>query len=81
MRLLDLVVIVPIKEPDRIAVSPYEDEEQRRAVHEELYLLLLDEQLAEEVLVVHGDLRTRVAQVLTRIDGPDGQTGHPSKVP
>jgi predicted ATPase len=80
MRLLDLVVIVPIKEPDRIAVSGHEDEEQRRAVHEELSQLLFDEQLAEEVLVVDGDLRTRVAQVLARVDGPDGQTSHPSKV-
>jgi predicted ATPase len=80
MRLLDLVVIVPIDEPDRIPVSPHEDEEQRLAVHEQLYQLLLDEQLAEEVLVVHGDLPTRVAQVLARVDGPDGQTSNPSKL-
>jgi hypothetical protein len=32
MQLLDLVVIVPIEQPDRIAVSPQEHEEQRRAV-------------------------------------------------
>jgi predicted ATPase len=74
MSVLDLVVIVPIEEPDRIVVSPHENEEQRRAVDEELYQLLVDEQLAEEVLVVRGDLRTRVAQVLARIDDPDAPT-------
>jgi predicted ATPase len=68
MRLLDLVVIVPIEQPDRIAVSPQEHEEQRRAVDEELCRLLLDEDLAEEILIVHGDVAARRVQVLARVN-------------
>jgi len=49
-------------------VSSYEDREQRREVNEELYELLFDEDLAEEVLVVHGDVTARVAQVLARLE-------------
>jgi hypothetical protein len=40
--LLDLVVLEPIEEPDRIPVSSHEDLDQRRAVDEELFDLLLD---------------------------------------
>ncbi|MBV8988785.1 MAG: ATP-binding protein [Solirubrobacterales bacterium] len=54
--LLDLVVLVPIEEPDRIPVSSHEDSEQRRAVDERLFELLVQEQLADEVLPVHGDI-------------------------
>ena len=75
--LLDLVVLVPIEEPDRIAVSSHEDREQRRAVDEELFELLLDEGLAEEVLPVHGDVTTRVAQVLRRVNELDRSNSHP----
>jgi hypothetical protein len=52
-------------------VSSHEDLEQRRAVDEELFELLLDEGLAEEVLPVHGDVTTRVAQVLRRVNELD----------
>jgi hypothetical protein len=69
--LLDLVVLVPIEEPDRIAVSSHEDLEQRRAVDEKLSELLLAEGLAAEVIPVHGDVTTRVAQVLRRVNELD----------
>lgn len=69
MRSLDLVVFVPIEERDRIALPSYEDEDHRFAVHEKLEELLVDDALgiAAEVLVVRGDVRTRVEQVLARI--------------
>src|SRR5215469_14218534 len=75
--LLDLVVLVPIEEPDRIAVSSHEDLEQRRAVDEELCELLLDEWLAEQVLPVHGDVTTRLAQVLNRVHELDTSSEPP----
>ena len=77
IRLLDLVVLVPIEEPDRIPVSSHEDLEQRRAVDEELFELLLDEGLAEEVLPVYGDVTTRLAQVLGRVSELDGSSEPP----
>jgi hypothetical protein len=75
--LLDLVVFVPIEEPDRIAVSPHENLEQRRAVDEALFELLLDGGLAQEVLPVHGDVTTRLAQVLTRVNELDRSSEPP----
>ncbi|MFZ0090507.1 MAG: AAA family ATPase [Solirubrobacteraceae bacterium] len=78
---LDLLVLVPIEEPDRVAVSSDEDRAQRREVSEELCELLFDEDLAEEVLVVHGDVTARVAQVLARVDGLAGQASCSSRVP
>ena len=67
MARLDLVVFVPIESPDRIVVSSDDDLELRRAVDEELGQLLLDDELAPDLLVVHGDTSARVAQVLDRI--------------
>jgi hypothetical protein len=75
--LLDLVVLVPIEEPDRILVPSHEDLEQRRAVDEELFELLLDAGLAEEVLPVHGDVTTSVAQVLRRVNELDRSSAPP----
>jgi predicted ATPase len=75
--LLDLVVFVPIEEPDRIAVSSHEDLEQRRSVDETLLELLLDDGLAQEILPVHGDVTTRLAQVLTRVNELDRSSEPP----
>jgi thymidylate kinase len=70
METLDLVVFVPIESPDRIAVPAHEDRAQRRAVHEQLEALLIGEGRAfdVEVLVVEGDVRSRVRQVMARLE-------------
>jgi predicted ATPase len=67
---LDLVVFVPIEEPDRISLARSEDDEQRRAVDEELRGMLLEDRLGLEVDVVEvtGGVQDRVAQVLSRVD-------------
>jgi predicted ATPase len=69
MRTLDLVVFVPVEERDRVPLPAHEDPELRLAVHEKLHELLVDDalRLETEVLTVHGDVRTRVDQVLARI--------------
>jgi thymidylate kinase len=66
---LDLIVFVPIEEVDRIALAQHEDTEPRRAVHDRLRDLLIDQTLAVEVEVwtVTGDARARVEQVLARV--------------
>ena len=71
MRRLDLVVFVPIEAPDRVAVAAHEDREQRLAVNEVLEQLLADDELVQDVLIVHGDVSARVAQVMARLLGPD----------
>jgi predicted ATPase len=69
MQTLDLVVFVPIEEPDRIALPAHEDDAFRLAVHEKLHELLVDDTLGfgTDVLTVHGDVRARVDQVMARI--------------
>jgi predicted ATPase len=69
MARLDLVVLVPIEEPDRVTLNRDEDPQLRRAVDDELGELLLDDDFGEDldVLVVHGDLSARTAQVVARI--------------
>jgi len=69
MQTLDLVVFVPIEDTDRIALPAHEDAEHRRAVHDRLRDLLVDDALGldAEVLTVTGDLRARVDQVLARV--------------
>ena len=71
MQLLDLVVFVPIEEPDRVAVSSHEDLEQRRGVDEALEQLLVEDELVEDVVIVRGDVPARVAQVVARVHEPD----------
>jgi predicted ATPase len=70
MSTLDLVVLVPIEDGDRIALPPHEDRALRRAVHDQLLDLLVDDvlQLEAEVLIVRGDAAARVAQVLAHMD-------------
>lgn len=69
MATLDLVVFVPIEADDRIAVPTHEDADHRRAVHEHLHELLVDNTLGAdvEVLTVEGDVQSRVDQVLRRM--------------
>ena len=71
MQTLDLVVFVPIEDPDRIALPAHEDRALRLAVHDQLRDLLVEDVLGfpAEVLAVHGDVRSRVEQVLARIVG------------
>jgi hypothetical protein len=65
---LDLVVFVPIEEADRIALAPHQDVEHRRAVHDRLHDLLIDEALVDvEVLTIGGDVRARTDQIMARI--------------
>jgi hypothetical protein len=66
MATLDLVVFVPIEQPDRIPVPSHEDRRSRLRVHEKLEHLLLDDpyEFGTEVVVVEGDLSRRLAKVL-----------------
>jgi predicted ATPase len=63
---LDLVVLVLIETPDRVAVSTSEDRGLRRHVDEALQLLLLEDGLGADVAVldVHGSVEARAQQVL-----------------
>lgn len=65
MALLDLVVVVPIETPDRIAIAGHEDRRLRRQVDERLQHLVLDDPYGFEVatLEVSGTLAQRVDQV------------------
>jgi predicted ATPase len=69
MATLDLVVLVPIEAPDRIAVAASEDRRLRREVDELLQDLLLDDGLgvAANIVAVRGDVDARVGQVLTAL--------------
>lgn len=69
LQLLDLVVFVPIEEPERIAAALDEDRDWRHAVHEALAQLLLDDELVKATLTVQGNVTARVAQVMTRVGG------------
>jgi hypothetical protein len=67
--LLDLVVVIPIEIPDRIAVAAHEDRRLRRRVDERLRTLALDDPFGFDVetLEVGGDLDARVRQVVRAI--------------
>lgn len=69
MQSLDLVVFVPIEEPDRIALPAHENAELRLAVHEKLHELIVERSIGfdTEVLVVSGGLEARAKQVLSRV--------------
>jgi predicted ATPase len=73
MQTLDLVVFVPIEDRDRIALASHEDRAYRLAVHEKLHDLLVDDALGfeAEVIIVRGDVRERVDQVMARINERD----------
>jgi predicted ATPase len=59
---LDLIVHVPIEEPDRIAVPSHEDRTLRRAVDDVLAQLLADSEV--DVLEVRGTLAERAELVM-----------------
>jgi len=69
MQSLDLLVYVPIEQPERIAVAAHEDKRLRARVDGALERLLLDDRydFGLEPLVVSGDVRKRVDMVLERI--------------
>lgn len=68
MASLDLVVLVPIEEPDRVVVTMSEDRALRADVDQALAALLEEEGLAPELLVVHGDVASRLDQVLALVE-------------
>lgn len=70
MRLIDLIVFVPIEEPDRLLVSQLDKPGLRRRVDEELREILLEDRWGFEVdvLEVTGTPGERVRQVLTYLN-------------
>lgn len=71
MEPLDLIVFVPIEDPDRVTVSEPDDAELRRRVDEELREIVLDDRwdLGIEALEVTGTPRERLRQVLAWVRG------------
>lgn len=69
MEALDLVVVLTIEAPDRIAVPSHEDKRLRRRVDERTQSLLLDDALGlgATCLEVTGTLEARIQQVLRAI--------------
>ncbi len=64
MESLDLVVLVPIEQPDAVVLPAFKDPQWRRDVDAQLGELLLGSDLARDVLVVEGDVAARAAQVV-----------------
>lgn len=70
MEKLDLVVFLPVEQPDRIALPSSEDAELRLLVDEKINALLESSLGFEgDVLEVTGTLRQRAQQVLTYLRG------------
>lgn len=74
MRQLDLIVFVPVEDPDRIGSGP-EEEDWRLRVDEELQEILLADRwdFGVEVIEVAGSPRERAHQVLARVTGSRGR--------
>ncbi|HEX3475745.1 MAG TPA: AAA family ATPase [Kofleriaceae bacterium] len=74
MAVLDLVVLLSIETPDRIALPSHEDRRLRRRVDGLLQTLLLDDPcgFGTEVLEVAGTLDHRVTQVMRALAGRAG---------
>ena len=70
METLDLIVLVSIESPDRIAVPSHEDRRLRQRVDELLRTLVLDDPhgFGVPTLDVEGTLEQRVSQVLRALD-------------
>jgi len=79
VRTLDLVVFVPIEESDRIRLPSSQDAGYRLAVHERLHELLVDDAIGceSELLTVHGSVRERVDQVVSRINAGESRRPKP----
>ena len=73
MQRLDLIVFVPVEDPDRVIVSDREDREWRRRVDEELREILLADRwdMGVEAIEVTGTPRERARQVLAFITGQE----------
>jgi hypothetical protein len=71
---LDLIVFLPIEEPDRIVLPLSEDVAYRQRVNETLSEIILDNSygLDMDVLEVTGNLQTRVKQVMEQINNTNG---------
>ena len=69
MQRLDLVVFVPVEEPDRIAVLEPEESALRQRVDEELRDMILDDRwdFGVEAIEVTGTSRERARQVLAHV--------------
>ncbi len=69
MERIDLVVFVPVEDPDRIVLTESENAGLRRRVDEELREILLEDpwEVGMDVLEVTGTVRKRVRQVLAYI--------------
>jgi predicted ATPase len=69
MERLDLIVFVPVEQPDRVAGFDPDDAELRRLVDEELREIVLDDrwEFDVEALEVAGTTQARVRQVLARV--------------
>jgi predicted ATPase len=67
---LELIVVVPIEQPDRIEVAAHEDRRLRRAVDAQARAMILEDSLGLDLtalgvatLEVRGDLEERIRQV------------------
>ncbi|MCI0661500.1 MAG: ATP-binding protein [Acidobacteria bacterium] len=68
---LDLIVFIPVEDPDRMIGAESEYGDLRRRVDEELREVLLDDRygLGVDVLEVTGTISERVHQVLAHLNG------------
>ncbi len=73
MQRLDLIVFVPVENPDRIGASEPEEDELRRRVDEVLREAVLDDpwEFGVEAIEVTGTSRDRARQVLAHLKGQD----------
>ena len=71
MQRLDLIVFVPIEDPDRVIVSKPEEGELRRLVDEELRDIVVDDRwgFGVDAIEVAGTSRQRARQVLAYVGG------------
>ena len=71
---LDLLIFLPVEEPDRIVLPLSQNAAYRRRVDEKLKEILLDNpfDLEVDVLEATGSLKARVEQVLAHISRKDG---------
>lgn len=71
MRRLDLIVFVPIEDPDRVVVSDPEESELRQRVDEELRDIVVDDRwdFGVDAIEVAGTPRQRAGQVLAYVRG------------
>ncbi len=70
IRKLDLIVFLPIENPDRIILPLSEDVDYRERVDEELQEIIMENRFGftADVLEVTGSLQTRVKRVLAHIN-------------